>query len=306
MKGPPVNRAIHPIERQSYEILRSRLDTSGLPYWTRAVTERVIHASADPCYLTDLVCDEDALAAGAEALAAGTAIVADSAMTAAGITARPVICRISYQGTAELARREHITRSAAGVRLAYEEAGPGAVWVIGTAPTALMELLSLSVRPALVIGLPVGFVGATESKQAVRDSGLPSLTNRGEKGGAAVAAAALNALLYTAKPNRNARPNENAVRLAGNSGPDGDIGPVGSVSGSGRDPGPGGNARADGSFAPVGDAVGPLGNVGGSDGNLGPGLNAEPYGNTNPGGNAQAMEHSRVSGPAPRRGEVNR
>jgi len=228
-----VNRDIHPIERQSYEILRSRLDTSGLPHWTSAVTERIIHASADPDYLTDLVCDEDALAAGADALAAGTPIVADSAMTAAGITARPVICRISHQGTTELARREHITRSAAGVRLAYEEAGPGAVWVIGTAPTALMELLTLGVRPALVIGLPVGFVGATESKQAVRDSGLPSLTNRGEKGGAAIAAAALNALLYNTNLNSNARPNSN-TRPNENAWPNGNTKPGGNARASGQ------------------------------------------------------------------------
>jgi precorrin-8X/cobalt-precorrin-8 methylmutase len=196
------NRVIHPIERESYAILRSRLDTSGLPPLTRAVTERVIHASADPCYLADLVCDEAALAAGAEALAAGAAIVADSAMTAAGITARRVICLIGDPRTADLARDQAITRSAAAIRLASDAAGQGAVWVIGTAPTALAELLRLATgpvpttSPALVIGLPVGFVGAAEAKEALRGSGLPCVTNRGEKGGAAVAAAALNALLY--------------------------------------------------------------------------------------------------------------
>lgn len=191
-----MTRAIHPIERKSYAILRSRLDTSGLPPWSRAVTERVIHASADPCYLTDLVCDERALEAGARALAAGAPVVADSAMTTAGVTARPVICRIRDPRAAELARGEDITRAAAGIRVAFADAGPGAVWVIGTAPTALTELLGIDAAPALVIGLPVGFVGAAESKRALRGSGLPSLTNRGEKGGAAVAAAALNALLY--------------------------------------------------------------------------------------------------------------
>lgn len=191
-----MSRDVHPIERQSYQILRARLDTSGLPRWTRAVTERVIHASADPDYLTGLVCDEETLAAGARALAAGAAIVADSAMTAAGITARPVLCRIRDPRAADLAGRQHITRSAAAIRLAAGEAGPGGVWVIGTAPTALTELLSIGARPALVIGLPVGFVGAAESKRALRRSGLPALTNRGEKGGAAVAAAAVNALLY--------------------------------------------------------------------------------------------------------------
>lgn len=191
-----MRRVVHPIERESYRIMRGRAGTAGLPPWTRAVVERVIHASADLDYLASLVCDEEALAAGARALAAGAPVVADSAMTAAGITARQVICRIADPRAAELGGRQGITRAAAGIRVASGEAGQGAVWVIGTAPTALAELLRTGARPALVIGLPVGFVGAAESKQALRDSGLPALTNRGEKGGAAVAAAALNALLY--------------------------------------------------------------------------------------------------------------
>lgn len=189
-------RSVHPIEQESYAILRSRVNTSKLPPWTRAVTERVIHASADPAYLGDLVCAEEYLAAGAAALRSGAPVAADSAMTAAGITSRDVICRVASPRTVALAARAGITRSAAGIRLAYAEAGPGAVWVIGTAPTALAELLARHVSPALVIGLPVGFVGAVESKQALRASGLPAVTNRSERGGAAVAAAALNALLY--------------------------------------------------------------------------------------------------------------
>jgi precorrin-8X/cobalt-precorrin-8 methylmutase len=191
-----MTRTVHPIERASYEILRSRTDTSGLAPWTRAVVERVIHASADTGYAADLVCSEDSLAAAARALRAGAAVAADSAMVAAGITARPVVCRVTAPAAAGLAAGEHLTRSAAGIRLAYADVGPGAVWVIGTAPTALAELIRLGAEPALVIGLPVGFVGAVEAKQALRDSGLPSVTNRSEKGGAAVAAAALNALLY--------------------------------------------------------------------------------------------------------------
>jgi precorrin-8X/cobalt-precorrin-8 methylmutase len=191
-----VTRAVHPIERESYEILRSRTDTSGFPPWTRAVVERVIHASADLGYASDLVCAEEPLAAGAHALRAGAPVVADSAMVAAGITARDVICRVGSPEAARLAADEHLTRSAAGIRLAHAEVGPGAVWVIGTAPTALAQLIAVGVDPALVIGLPVGFVGAVAAKQALRASGLPSVTNRSEKGGAAVAAAALNALLY--------------------------------------------------------------------------------------------------------------
>ena len=195
-----MNRVVHPIEEQSYEILRARADTSRLPPCTKAVVERVIHASADLSYLGDLVCAEADLAVGAQALRDGAPVVADSAMTAAGITAREVVCRIGDRRAAALARVVGITRAAAGIRVAGSEVGPGAVWVIGTAPTALADFLTRGPAPALVIGLPVGFVGAVETKQALRDSGLPALTNRSEKGGAAVAAAALNALLYMEEP----------------------------------------------------------------------------------------------------------
>jgi precorrin-8X/cobalt-precorrin-8 methylmutase len=191
---PTEARAVHPIEIRSYEILRSRVDLSALPPFTRAVTERVVHASADLDYVHDLVCDEPGLAAAAAALERGAPIVADVEMVAAGITGRTAVCHIrSARATAEL------TRSAAAVRLALAEVGPGAVWVVGCAPTALEELIALgpSAAPALVIGLPVGFVGAADSKAALRASGLPAVSNVSEKGGSAVAAAALNALLYS-------------------------------------------------------------------------------------------------------------
>lgn len=191
-----MSRAVHPIELQSYEILRSRTDTSGLPPLTRAVLERVVHASADLGYVSDLVCVEGALLSGARALRAGAQVVTDSQMVAAGITSRPVSCRVRDPRAAELAATAGITRSAAGIRVAFDETGPGAVWVIGTAPTALHDLIALGVAPALVIGLPVGFVGAVEAKAALRCSGLPAVSNRSERGGAAVAAAAVNALLY--------------------------------------------------------------------------------------------------------------
>lgn len=191
-----MSRAVHPIELQSYEILRSRTDTSRLPPLTRAVLERVVHASADLGYVSDLVCVEGALLSGARALRAGAQVVTDSQMVAAGITSRPVSCRVRDPRAAELAATAGITRSAAGIRVAFDETGPGAVWVIGTAPTALHDLIALGVAPALVIGLPVGFVGAVEVKAALRCSGLPAVSNRSERGGAAVAAAAVNALLY--------------------------------------------------------------------------------------------------------------
>ncbi|MFF8949693.1 precorrin-8X methylmutase [Streptomyces sp. NPDC014940] len=186
-----MNRVVHPIEQESYRRLRARLDTSHLPPLTRAVVERVVHSAADLDYATDLVTDEDDLVRAHAALHAGAPVVVDVEMVGAGITRRETVCRLK-----DAAAGPGLTRSAHGVRLAYEQVGPGALWVIGNAPTALEELLALDASPALVVGLPVGFVGAVESKEALRASGLPAVSNVSEKGGSAVAAAALNALLY--------------------------------------------------------------------------------------------------------------
>ena len=189
-------RRVHPIEAESYRILRGLVDLSDLGPLSRAVAERVIHASADLEYADSLVLDERALEGGFRALRRGAPVVADVGMVAAGITAREALCFVSDGRARRLSEELNITRSAAGFRLAAGEVGAGAVWVVGNAPTALFELLELDVSPALVIGLPVGFVGAAESKDAMIESGLPSVANRGPKGGSAVAAAALNALIY--------------------------------------------------------------------------------------------------------------
>jgi precorrin-8X/cobalt-precorrin-8 methylmutase len=192
-----MTRVAHPIEIESYRILRSQVDTKGLPPITRAVTERVIHASADLDYATDLMCDEDALHAGARALATGAPLVVDVRMLAAGITSRR--CLVALDLAPSPVPQAALTRSAAGIRAAAAEHPQGAVWAVGNAPTALRELIRLTVEgvlhPALVIGLPVGFVDAAAAKAALRDSGLPALSNRSAKGGTAVAAAAVNALL---------------------------------------------------------------------------------------------------------------
>jgi len=187
-----------PVEAESYRILRSRIDLSHLPPLARAVTERVICATADFDYAADLICHEDTLAAAVAALAAGAPVVADSAMVAAGITAGPALCKTGDSLTERLARVTGITRAAAAVRLAFADTGPGAVWVIGCDCTALEEVIARGVEPALVIGVPAGLADAAEAKHVLRSSGLPSLTNGSEKGGAAVAAAAVNALLEAA------------------------------------------------------------------------------------------------------------
>lgn len=189
-------RRSHPIEAKSYRILRRLVDLSRFGPLGKAVAERVIHASADLEYAESLVLDEDALIEVLGALRRGATIVADARMVAAGITTRKARCYVADPRAKELSEDLGITRSAAGFRIAAEEAGPGAVWVVGNAPTALFELLELDVDPALVVGLPVGFVGAADSKERLLKSGLPAIANHGPKGGSAVAAAALNALIY--------------------------------------------------------------------------------------------------------------
>jgi precorrin-8X/cobalt-precorrin-8 methylmutase len=189
-------RRVHPIETESFRILRGMVDLSHLGPLSRAVAERVIHASADPDYAESLIVEEAALEGGISALRRGKPVVTDVGMVAAGITARQTLCFVSDPRARALSEQLGITRSAAGFRIAAEEVGNGAVWVVGNAPTALFELLGLNVVPSLVIGLPVGFVGAAESKSALAASGLPAVANRGPKGGSAVAAAALNALIY--------------------------------------------------------------------------------------------------------------
>jgi precorrin-8X/cobalt-precorrin-8 methylmutase len=197
-------RFVHPIEIESYRRLRAAVDLSRLPPLSRAVAERVIHASADFEYARDLVLDEDALRHGLDALRANAPVVVDTRMVAAGLDGLAVHCGLDSasppvwgDGPRPPAGK---SRTAAGIRRAAAQAGPGAVYVIGCAPTALVALLDLDIQPALVIGLPVGFVGAVGAKQALREAGLPACTNRGPKGGSAVAAAAVNALRYWEGP----------------------------------------------------------------------------------------------------------
>jgi precorrin-8X/cobalt-precorrin-8 methylmutase len=192
-----VARVAHPIEIESMGILRSRYDFTRFAPLSRAVAERVCHASADLSFADSLILDEEALRAGRAALRDGAPIYADARMVAAGVTSRDVVVPLADARVAPLAAELGVTRSAAAMQLAVREAPAGAVWVVGNAPTALFQLLETPpAAPALIVGLPVGFVGAAESKAALAASGLPCVANRGERGGSAVAVAAVNALLY--------------------------------------------------------------------------------------------------------------
>ncbi len=188
---------VHPIEAESYRILAERVDLSAFGPLGAAVVARVIHASADLSYAETMVVDEAALEAGMAALVAGAPVVVDVEMVRHGITGVEARCFLPDTAAAGT------TRSAAGMALAADTHPEGAIVVVGCAPTALDEVVRLHgagrVSPALVIGLPVGFVGAAESKERLRASGLPAVTNVGEKGGSAVAAAALNALVRLAR-----------------------------------------------------------------------------------------------------------
>ncbi|WP_158819478.1 precorrin-8X methylmutase [Granulicella sp. S156] len=193
------------IYRESFSIIRREADLSAFQNDFARIVVRMIHA----CGMTDLPQDvqasPDAASAGVNALREGAPLLCDATMVANGITRsrlprnNEVICTLSDARTAELAGRLHTTRSAAAVEL-WRDKLAGSVVVIGNAPTALFHLLDMledgAPRPALIIGIPVGFVGAAESKTALAGNslGIPFLTVRGRRGGSAIAAAAVNAL----------------------------------------------------------------------------------------------------------------
>jgi precorrin-8X/cobalt-precorrin-8 methylmutase len=177
---------VHPIEAESYRIMAGRVDLSDLDAGSRAVVERVIHASADLEYLDTMRFDNGAVESAVDALAAGAPVVTDVEMVRAGVPG--AVCHLPA------AASDAPSRAAAGMRVAARLHPRGAVVVVGCAPTALVEAVTLDWEPAVVVGLPVGFVGATESKALARESRHRTITNVGEKGGSAVAAAAVNAL----------------------------------------------------------------------------------------------------------------
>jgi precorrin isomerase len=194
--GAPVEP--HPIEVESFAILADRCDLSRYGPLAREVVARVVHATADVEFAESMVLDESAVLAAVDALAAGSPVVTDVEMVRAGISYRPVHC---YLAEAMAGEGRYRTRSADAMATAAERHPQGAVVAVGCAPTALVAAVELALarlwRPAVLIGLPVGFVGAAESKERARrlgDLGIPVITNLGDKGGSAVAAAAVNAI----------------------------------------------------------------------------------------------------------------
>ncbi|HEY7814990.1 MAG TPA: precorrin-8X methylmutase [Nakamurella sp.] len=193
------------IYRESFAIVRAETDLSGVPADAEHIAVRMVHAAGQPDLTRDLMIHPDFVADGRAALLAGAPVFVDSTMVDAGITrsrlpaGNEVICRLHDHRVEQLAASWGTTRSAAAVSL-WGDALEGAVVAIGNAPTALFHLLEWicegGPRPAAIVGVPVGFVGSAESKQALIDheAGISYVVVTGRRGGAALAASAVNAL----------------------------------------------------------------------------------------------------------------
>ncbi|MBM4293969.1 MAG: precorrin-8X methylmutase [Deltaproteobacteria bacterium] len=195
------------IEAESFRRIEAQVGAHGLAPEVWAVVRRMIHTTADFDYLTIARVHPRAVAAGVEALRAGRTVVTDTRMLLAGIRSRleklgvEGLCFIDDSQVAQEAARRGITRAAAAMDKALPHLA-GGIAAIGNAPTALFRLLELMKEgappPALIVGLPVGLVGAAEAKEALLHQDIPYITAAGPKGGSAVAAAVINALAIMA------------------------------------------------------------------------------------------------------------
>ncbi|WP_399218276.1 precorrin-8X methylmutase [Streptomyces sp. SAJ15] len=193
------------IYRQSFATIRAEADLGGLPADVSQVAVRMIHACGMVDLVKDLAHSPEVVSRARAALRAGAPILCDARMVASGVTRKrlpadnEVVCTLSDPSVPALAAELGTTRSAAALEL-WRDRMEGAVVAVGNAPTALFRLLEMvaegAPRPAAVIGIPVGFIGAAESKDALADSplGLDYLVVRGRRGGSAMAAAAINAI----------------------------------------------------------------------------------------------------------------
>lgn len=197
------------IKARSFEIIDSFLMDLKFPKFQEYVVKRVVHATADLNYAKELLFHVKAIAAGLEAIREGRDIVVDANMVKAGINKNimskfggKVICLIDDQDIIRQSAQLNITRAILAMKKSIRSMNGGVV-AIGNAPTALFELCDLvkrrKARPALIVGLPVGFVGAKEVKKKLLTLNVPYITNRSRKGGSSAAAAVVNALLKIAQ-----------------------------------------------------------------------------------------------------------
>ncbi|MDP2661575.1 MAG: precorrin-8X methylmutase [Dehalococcoidia bacterium] len=202
------------IEARSFEIIGGLIPTSRYSSDELEIVKRVVHTTGDPSIVDHLRIHPRAIASGLAAIKSGSVLFTDVKMAAAGVNRQlasrfgcEVACLIDDPAVAEEAMRQSVTRAAAGVSH-FSGQLEGAIVAIGNAPTALLALLDLvdsgCPPPALVIGVPVGFVGAAEAKKELVDRDLSSITVEGTRGGSTIAVAIVNALLKIAAADQNA------------------------------------------------------------------------------------------------------
>lgn len=195
------------IEKKSMEIIQQGIAGVSFDERELAVVRRMIHTTGDFDYKNLAVFKNDAVAVGVDLLARGCRIFTDTRMAWSGINKKALKksgsnlqCYIDDERVKVLAEKNGTTRSRAAIDIACQDEVD--IYVIGNAPTALFRVGELikqgRVNPSLIIGVPVGFVGAAESKEFIREFDIPSITTRGTKGGSNVAASIVNALLYMA------------------------------------------------------------------------------------------------------------
>jgi precorrin-8X/cobalt-precorrin-8 methylmutase len=203
-----MSRILNPeaIEAESFRIIEEELGPHSFSPAEFTVVQRAIHSTADFEFARTIRFHRDAIRSGIEAIRAGRSIVADVQMVQAGISKASlkrfggeVLCFIGDEDVAAKAKAEGVTRAIISTRKAAELV-PGAIYAIGNAPTALLELMRLgeSAKPSLVVGVPVGFVSAAESKEELAKTDLPYITALGRKGGTPVAVSMMNALIRLA------------------------------------------------------------------------------------------------------------
>lgn len=194
------------IERRSFEIITSELGGRTFPALEEPIVKRVIHTTADFSFADSLVFAHDAAARGIEALKSSATVLTDTNMALSGIS-KPSLsklgcaacCYMADADVAAAAKAAGTTRAVASMNKARDIEGPLIV-TVGNAPTALLRLCELmdagEIAPALVVGVPVGFVNVVEAKEELLARDVPAIVARGRKGGSTVAAAIMNALLY--------------------------------------------------------------------------------------------------------------
>jgi precorrin-8X/cobalt-precorrin-8 methylmutase len=197
------------IEKKSFSIIDQEAGEHGLPKNQWTIVRRMIHTSADFDYIHCVKFHHDAIQAGLKAIRTGKTIITDTQMAMAGIRKKSlekygcrVKCFIGDENVAQKALHDKTTRAAAAVDYAQDLMN-GGIYAVGNAPTALLRLLELveqdRIKPALILGFPVGFVNAAESKADLCHCKIPYITNIGRKGGSNIVAAVLNALIIMAE-----------------------------------------------------------------------------------------------------------